>query len=482
MSKDRVSNQCVLLVDDEQHILSSGRLALQSAGIDNVLTESDSRRVLDLLATNDVSVVVLDLYMPHVSGQELLAAISDRYPHIPVILSTAEDDVQVVVDCMRQGAFEYMVKPVEASRLVSAVGKALERQELSSQISSLKKRLLTDELEHPEAFSEIVACSKSMRAAFQYVEVVAGTRQPVLITGETGVGKELIAGAVHALSRCQGEFVSLNVAGLDDNMFADALFGHRKGAFTGADQAREGLVAKAANGTLFLDEIGDLSEMSQIKLLRLLQEREYYPVGSDVVRQSSARIVLATNRDLLQLIDEGRFRNDLYYRLYAHRVHIPPLRERPEDIPALLDHFLQKAATALQKKKPTPPKELAVLLSLYAFPGNVRELEALVFDAVTRHSSGILAMDSFQKILDGRPQDTASVHEGPPAAEDPLTAFFGHFPTLAEVEDYLIERAMELARNNQGMAAKMLGMGRQTLNKRLQKKKQAGQPAPGPVA
>lgn len=475
MTQTAAHDSFVLLVDDEQLILSSAKLALQSAGIDPVLTECDSRNVMDLLATQPIATIVLDLHMPYLAGTELLPRIVRDFPHIPVILATADDDIQAVVDCMKHGAFDYLVKPVETGRLIATVRKALELRELSSEISSLKQRLLTDKLENPAAFVAFITANKAMRAIFQYIEVVAKTRQPIMITGETGVGKELIAHAVHTLSGCQGEFVSVNVAGLDDNLFTDTLFGHKKGAFTGADQAREGLIAKASGGTLFLDEIGDLNEMSQIKLLRLLQEQEYYPVGSDLLRKSDARIVLATNRDLQQLIKEGRFRNDLYYRLFAHRVHIPPLRERPDDIPLLLEHFLENAAAALNKKKPTPPKQLPVLLALYSFPGNVRELEALVLDAVARHTSGVLSMESFESVIDTRPlkvgQDQpADLRE--PGDIDPLMELFGHFPTIAEVEAYLIEQALNRTEGNQGMAAKLLGMGRQTLNKRLNRKKQ----------
>jgi DNA-binding NtrC family response regulator len=473
MSQTERPDFSVLLVDDEPHILAAGKLFLESSGIEAVLTEADSRKVMTRLAKEAIAVVVLDLHMPEISGLDLLAQIVKDYPQVPVILSTADDDVQAVVECMKLGAFDYLVKPVDSSRLIATVRKALERRAMSSEIDSLKERLLTDELSHPTAFAEIVTNNKAMRAAFHYIEVIAATRQPVLISGETGVGKELIARAVHNLSGCKGEFVSVNVAGLDDNLFTDTLFGHKKGAFTGADQAREGLIAKAAGGTLFLDEIGDLNEMSQIKLLRLLQEQEYYPVGSDLVHKSNARVVLASNRDLQQLITEGRFRNDLYYRLCAHRVHIPPLRERSDDIPLLLDHFLDATATTLHKKKPTPPPELAILLALYDFPGNVREMEALVFDAVARHTSGVLSMESFQWVIGGEgvAQDGPGEKPRTNGNEDPLTALFGHFPTLAEVEAYLIDRAMTLAKGNQGMAAKLLGMGRQTLNKRLQKDK-----------
>jgi DNA-binding NtrC family response regulator len=464
------SHKPVLLVDDEEHILNISRLFLQRSGIAEVLTMSDSRELLPLLASRPVAAIVLDLHMPLLSGLKLLPQIVRDFPQIPVIVMTANDEIETVVQCMKAGAFDYLVKPVESERLVTSVHKALDLCNLSDELSSLKQRLLTDHLEHPEAFAGIVTGNRKMRALFQYMEVVAGTRQPILVTGETGVGKELVARAIHMLSGCRGEFVAVNVAGLDDNMFSDSLFGHKKGAFTGAEQAREGLITRANRGTLFLDEIGDLGEMSQIKLLRLLQEKEYYPVGSDIVKKSDARIVLATNRDLSKLIAAGKFRNDLYYRLCAHQIQIPPLRERPDDIPLLLDHFLAGSAIALKKKKPTPPPELATLLSIYPFPGNVRELEALVFDAVARHSSGILSMESFRAVI-GDVRPTIQPGGSPPSTdENPLTAIFGHFPTIAEVEQYLIGEAMKLAKGNQGIAGSLLGMGRQTLNKRLKNK------------
>jgi len=460
--------QRILLVDDEAQILESCRNCLNTSGYQDVVTESDSRTVMALLAREEIAVIVLDLRMPNLSGLELLPLIISQYPQIPVIVATANNDVETVVNCVKEGAFDYLVKPIDVKRLVTSVKKALEMRCLSNELSVLKQYMFTDRLDHPEAFGTIVTGNKAMRAIFQYIEVIAGTRQPVTITGETGTGKELIARAIHNLSGCSGEYVALNVAGLDDNMFSDTLFGHRKGAYTGADQARDGLITRAAGGTLFLDEIGDLNEMSQIKLLRLLQEQEYYPVGSDFLKKSDARIVLATNRDLLEMIKQGKFRNDLYYRLCGHRVHLPPLRERLDDIPLLLAHFLGSAAECLSKKKPTAPPELAVLLALYNFPGNVRELEALVFDAVLRHSSGILSMETFRGVIgDERPAPRPAPAAHAATEESPLSGIFGHFPTLDEVEQYMIAEAMKLAKGNQGLAGKILGMGRQTLNKRL---------------
>jgi DNA-binding NtrC family response regulator len=457
----------VLLVDDEENILTTTRLFLQGQGIDTILTVSDSRKVLPLLAERSVEVIVLDLHMPYVSGQELLPVIVENFPQIPVILVTANDDIDTVVTSMKSGAFDYLVKPVELPRLAASIRKALERNELSNELDSMKQSLLTGELKHPEAFAAIVTNNRDMKALFQYLEVVAPTRQPILVTGETGVGKELVAQAIHSLHGGKGEFVALNVAGLDDSMFTDTLFGHKKGAFSGAEQAREGMISRASGGTLFLDEIGDLSESSQIKLLRLLQGMEYYPVGSDTARKSDARVILATNRNLPQLIATGKFRNDLFYRVCAHQISIPPLRERLDDLPLLLDTFLETAAKTFNKKKPTYPRELVTLLSLYSFPGNIRQLEALVHDAVARHGSGILSMESFRKMVGlehpSLKEETTFLLPG----ENALAGIFGHFPTIREVEEYMIAEAMRMAQGNQGIAATLLGLARQTLNKRL---------------
>jgi len=462
-------SQRILLVDDEVEILEGCRACLNTAGYKDVLAESDSRLVMSLLEREEVDVIVLDLRMPNLSGLELLPQIVKQHPQIKVIVSTADNEVETVVNCVKDGAFDYVVKPIDVKRLLTSVKKALELRGLANELSALKHYMLTDRLDHPEAFANIVTGNKAMRAIFQYLEVIAGTRQPVTITGETGTGKELVARAIHEMSGCSGEYVALNVAGLDDNMFSDTLFGHRKGAFTGADQARDGLITRAAGGTLFLDEIGDLNDMSQIKLLRLLQEQEYYPVGSDFIKKSDARIVIATNHDLQEPIRQGKFRNDLYYRLCGHRVHLPPLRDRLDDIPLLLDHFLEKAAENLGKKKPTPPLELSIMLSLYPFPGNVRELEAMVNDAVLRHTAGVLSMDTFRSVVGSeRPVLHGAATSGKGAGEEnPLCAIFGHFPTLDEVERYMITEAMKMAKGNQGMAGRILGMGRQTLNKRL---------------
>ncbi len=460
----------VVLVDDESTVLLSSSMILGSAGIKDVLTVEDSRNLMPLLAEREVAVVVLDLFMPYISGSQLLPEIVREHPELPVIVMTATQEVETAVACMKEGAFDYLVKPVEESRFVSSVKRALELRALRRQMGALKRSLMTDRLEHGEAFSSIVTVSRRMRSLFQYLEAIAGSGEPVLITGETGSGKELLAEAVHRLSARSGAFVPVNIAGLDDTLFSDTLFGHRKGAFSGADMAREGMVARAAGGTLFLDEIGDLAPASQAKLLRLLQERQYYPLGSDVAKMSDARILCATHRDLNASMAQETFRSDLYFRLSVHQVEIPPLRERKEDIPVLVDFFASAAGDSLAKKAPKASPELLTLLANYHFPGNVRELRAMVYDAVARHKSGaVLALKSFRKTI--KTQQITSMQAGKKTGKKAMAAENvdreGRFPTLKEAELLHIEEALLRAGGNQGTAAALLGISRPALNRRL---------------
>ncbi|MBW2367348.1 MAG: sigma-54-dependent Fis family transcriptional regulator [Deltaproteobacteria bacterium] len=461
----------VLLVDDEPQAVNSFEMALQSERINNCLRCQDSRDVIPLLLNQEIDVILLDLRMPHLSGEELLSIVSSEYPEIPVIVITGANDVDTAVRCMKFGAFDYMVKPVEKSRLIGGVRRAIELRELHREISSLKASVLSGKLQHPEAFADIITNSPLMRSVFQYVEAIAVSPQPVLITGETGVGKEMIARVVHTLSNRSGAFVPVNVAGLDETVFADTLFGHRKGAFTGADQVRSGLVEKASGGTLFLDEIGDLGGELQVKILRLLQESEYFPLGSDIAKRSDARVVAATNHSLQALQKSEQFRKDLYYRLSSHHVVIPPLRERPEDLPFLLEHFLMETAEALGKKKPTPPNELFDLMSSYHFPGNVRELQSMVWDAVSNHKLGKLSLTVFKTHIAQTRPSAKTEFDMPVERERKLVSFSHQLPTLKQSEYLLISEALSRAGGNQAIAALSLGISRQALNKRLKGKK-----------
>jgi DNA-binding NtrC family response regulator len=461
----------ILIVDDEEHILLSTKSVLSFSGIQDVKTIGDSRLVMPLLASKSIDLIILDLFMPYISGKDLLRTINRDYPHIPIIVMTAADEVETAVECMKAGAFDYLVKPVDNTRLTSSIKRAIEICSLKNQVMQLQEHLLGNTVKNPRAFDALITTSPKMTSIFQYCEAIAESGQPVTVVGTTGVGKELVAKAIHDVSGLAGNFVAVNVAGLDDHMFSDTLFGHRKGAFTGADQTRRGLIAQATGGTLFLDEIGDLSEISQVKLLRLLQEQEYYQVGSDLPQISDARIIAATNKDLRKMVEKDKFRNDLFFRLCTHQVQIPPLGERLEDIPLLLEHFLDEAAQTMNKKKPNYPAELITLLSSYDFPGNVRELKSLIFDAVARHQNGMLSLKRFKELVGNQPTPPGFNALQTKTVVESLQGKLQRLPKIREVEEFLIEEAMKRAKGNQGIAASMLGFTRQTLNKRLQKAK-----------
>ncbi|MCH4563249.1 sigma-54 dependent transcriptional regulator [Halomonas sp. EGI 63088] len=470
MTKNLYPSFGLLLVDDEPSFLRSLSIALErSGGITNIHRCQDSREVLTLLERENIGLVTLDLTMPHLSGEQLLARIVEEHPDVGVIVISGLNQVETAVNCIKQGAFDYFVKTDEEDRLLEGIKRAIRLQELRQENQELRKRFLNDTLEHPEAFAHIVTADKGMRSVFQYLESVAPTSQPILIGGESGVGKELIARAAHDLSGRAGPLVCVNVAGLDDNVFADTLFGHQRGAFTGADQPRAGMIEQAAGGTLFLDEIGDLSRASQVKLLRLLQEGDYYPLGSDRPKRLRARVVVATHQDLDEKQRQGEFRKDLYYRLRTHQVQVPPLRQRKQDIPLLLAHFLAEAADELGKSKPTFPAELPVLLSTYSFPGNVRELRAMAFDAMSVHRSRTLSMEVFKRAMqrtDDTPLPSPVARHAAFAPDEPL-------PTLHAVADLLVDEAMKRAEGNQSIASRLLGISQPALSKRLKKMRDA---------
>ena len=455
----------VMVVDDEEAILSSIDTTLRMAGINNIITCKDSREVMDILSGQPTEVMLLDLTMPYIHGEKLLGMVTGDFPEIPIIIVTGMLDVETAVRCIKSGAFDYLLKPVEEDRLVTTVNNAVAFRELKQENQALKQRILSDSPEHPEAFAGIITGNKQMLSLFRYVEAVARTSQPVLITGETGVGKELIAGVIHRLSGLKGPFTAVNVAGLDDHVFSDTLFGHVGGAFTGADKDRRGLLDRASGGTFFMDEIGELSPASQVKLLRLLQDGDYLPLGLDEPRHTNARILAATNLDLGSLHEDGKFRKDLFYRLQTHHIHIPPLRERVDDIPLLVNHFLKASSRAVNKKKPTPPKELFTLLGTYHFPGNVRELQAMVFDAVSRHTSKILSLKTFESHI-ARKGDRAAPGEFEPARPGFIT-FSGKLPTLKQAGELIVAEALKRSSGNQSVAARLLGISQQALSKRL---------------
>jgi DNA-binding NtrC family response regulator len=462
----------ILLVDDEEAILMSLACFFEDCGF-NVLKARNGREGLEIFQRKCPDLVFTDLIMPEMDGLELLRSMKELCPETPVIVISGTGVIPDAIKAVKLGAWDYITKPILNLVDLEIVAKrALENVELRNEVTYLRRQILAGELSNNEAFNRIITQDEGMRRIFHYIEAIAPTSQPVLISGQTGTGKELIAQSLHEASERKGNFVAVNVGGVDDLVFSDTLFGHVRGAFTGAERHREGMIAQAAGGTLFLDEIGELSDASQIKLLRLLQEQEYFQLGSDAPQKTSARIITATNRDLRDMVDNGRFRQDLYYRLCTHQVQIPPLATRKGDIPLLLDRFIAEAAASMHKDTPTTSPELYHYLATYDFPGNVRELKSMVFDAVARHTRGMLAKESFLQAMGNR--------QPAPSAAAPLSGIIGdeadRLPTLKEAEETLIQKALERAQGNQGVAARYLGITRQGLNKILNRKKQSASP------
>jgi DNA-binding NtrC family response regulator len=457
----------ILVVDDDPDVLKRMERFLRFEGFRDVICCSDPREVASIIDRDEVSVMVLDLIMPGMPGQKVLEETRERHPEIPVIVATAVNDLDSAIDCMRHGAFDYVPKTAETGRLASSIRHALSIRELQRDYSALKDTLLAAKRPESPAFADLITSDERMLSVLRYVETIAASPKPILIIGESGTGKELMAQAVHRLSGRSGPLVSLNIAGLDDTMFSDSLFGHRRGAFTGADTDRGGLIERAEGGTLFLDEIGELSQVSQVKLLRLIEDKRYYPLGADLPKASSAAIVTATNRDLRTASGTGAFRLDLFYRLQTHLVQLPPLRERPGDLPLLLSHFVRQSAERLGRGVPSVPDELVLLLESYDFPGNVRELESMIFDAMSGLKGGVLGLDSFRrKINRGNGAGNAPV-KGGAGGDGTRFSMWERLPTLKQASEELIREALRRSKGNQGIAADLLGISRTALNKRL---------------
>ncbi len=380
----------ILIVDDDPNILEVLAMRLESQGFLPVKAES-GKAALARLEEAGADLILTDLRMPGMDGIDLTEEVHRRNAEIPVILLTAHGSIPNAVEAMQKGAFSYLTKPFDDQELLIHIERALEKRRMQKQIHNLES-LVEDRF----SFKQIIGRSRPMKKIFEQAELVAGSDSTVLLTGESGTGKELFARAIHAHSqKAGGPFLAINCGAIPENLLENELFGHDKGAYTGADSAKDGYFARADGGTLFLDEIGETPPAIQVKLLRVLQEKSFTPIGSDRTVTVDLRLVAATNRDLEQAVTEGTFREDLYYRIHVIPLHIPPLRERKEDIPFLIDHFIRKCADRLKKPiEGIDPVAVQQLLQ-QNWPGNVRELENRVEQAVVMARGTLLASQDF---------------------------------------------------------------------------------------
>jgi len=444
----------VLVVDDEKHQRDILHMILESEGYESVAARN-GRHALQALRERPFDVVLTDLKMPDMSGIDLLSELLKAAPRLCVILMTAHGSIGSAVDAMRKGAFDYLTKPLERDELLVVLGKAMERSRLVRENEDLR-----EQLRDRFRLENIVGAHGSMQDVFRIVHKVAPSTSTVLIYGESGTGKELVARAIHQESdRRQRPFYAVNVAALPEGVLEAELFGHEKGAFTGADAGKIGLFEQASGSTLFLDEVGDLKRDLQVKLLRTLQEREILRVGGRERVRVDVRIVAATNHDLDAAVREGRFREDLYYRLNVITIALPPLRERRTDIPLLVEHFVTKHGGS-GRSRSVSPEALKVLVN-YDWPGNVRELEAVIERSLLlSDGDAVLPGDLPPAVRAGitpRGRGTA-VLDIPDSGID-----------LEGVERALIAKALEKTGGNVSRAARLLGLSRRTLQYRLEK-------------
>ncbi len=438
----------ILVVDDERSNVESLEKIFAREGM-RVLTAFDAKSALDTLRQHRVHVVLTDLMMPGITGLELLRAVKQVSPEVEVVLMTAFGSVEAAVSAMRDGAYDFVEKPLRRLAIVKSVRKAAERQRLVAENRSLKQeiRLLSRR--------EIVGNSPSLRRVVEVCAQAAPSLATVLVLGESGTGKELLARSVHDRSgRAKGPFVAVNCAAIPETILESELFGHERGAFTGAVGKKDGRFARAAGGTLFLDEIGELTPQVQVKLLRVLQEGEYEPLGGEPTK-ADVRVVAATNRDLTAEVHAGRFREDLYYRLNVIAVTAPPLRARREDIPLLVDHFLLMYCAKNGKAKLSVTRGAMAALLDYPWPGNVRELENVIERAVVLARTDVVAESD---LPDNLAETKAPVAR---ALEFPIGT------PLSEIEHRVIRETLRHAKGDKSVAAQLLGISTRTIYRKL---------------
>jgi DNA-binding NtrC family response regulator len=438
----------LLVVDDEKNIREGLAAALKMDGYE-VETAQDGDAAWKRFGSGDIDLVITDLRMPGLSGEELLERIETGSPGVPVIVLTGHGTVENAVEAMRNGAYDFLTKPLDLDRLSLLVKRALEKRELI-----LKHRRLEEELEKTSFFRTIIGSSAPMRKVFDTIARVAPSKASALILGESGVGKELVAGAIHNLSpRKDKPLVKVHCAALSESLLESELFGHEKGAFTGAASRKRGRFELANEGTLFLDEIGEIDQNLQIKLLRVIQERKFERVGGEETLEVDVRLVAATNKDLKAEVESGKFREDLYYRLNVIAITVPPLRERKDDLPPLIHAFLKEFATENGKEIDGLDEKARSRMFSYDWPGNVRELRNCVESSVVMAKGKVITEDDLPPALrSGNDDDFIRIPIG---------------TTLDNAERIVVRDTLAAHKGNKSKTAEVLDVGRKTLHRKL---------------
>ena len=456
MSVETQPDLKVLVVDDEPAVVTSLQKVLVREGL-TVLTASNGRQALEVVRDEAVAVVITDFQMPEMSGLDLLRSLKAITPETEVILITAHGTIEMAVNAMKQGAYDFVVKPFKRHDIVRGVRRALEKQRLV-----LENRQLRAELDRTLGHRQIIGQSLVMQEMLDLVEQVASSSAAVLLTGESGTGKELVARALHQGSlRASNAFVAINCAAIPDTLLESELFGYERGAFTGATSRKKGRFERAHKGTLFLDEIGEMAPHVQVKLLRALQDGEIERLGGTKTIQVDCRIVAATNRDLVEAVRRERFREDLYYRLNVITIDLPPLRERLDDVALLAHRFLDIYAKKNDKKVDGVTPNALELLSNYTWPGNVRELENVIERAIVLCKDNMITVDNLPPMM--------RAHQG---AQRMVTFPVG--TPLDDIEQRMIAETLKMTQGDKRLAAQLLGIATRTIYRKLDDNKLSG--------
>ena len=448
-------NARVIVVDDEQDFLDSVKRGLITSGMTNVRIESDPRSVVAAFESGEVfDIALIDITMPELNGIDLLEVVKRISPATECIMVTALDEARTAMNCLKKGAYDYLVKPLSKEELIFSVNRALERRRMV-EILNLGKSGTLPELSHPEAFESITTRSPTMLRVMKEAELHADSDIPILITGETGTGKELLSRAIHAASpRARAVFTPVNMESMNATLFDAQFFGHKRGAFTGAEKEHSGYLESSNRGTLFLDEIGNLSLELQGKLLRVLQEGEFIKIGSSRPQRVNIRFISATNANMDRLMARGQFRKDLYYRLKGGWLHLPPLRDRRDDIPLLINRFVEEYGAF---SDPAVDEDALRLLMDYDYPGNIRELKAIIQSAVNLAQGRPIAVNHLPHSIKKRKPSERAGHA--PEADSMVT--------LQQMEKYHILKVYRSTGRNKSQTARILGIALNTLRKKL---------------